>query len=286
MTAGLFPPDPLTPPPAVVSDLMEAVPGAFPDAAAAKRFVQLIYFPASRRWRYQLNGKSGNTFVLNLLFELEFGTPFTCRLTETDNQHPDFALFQQPQARLLANVLSTQEDVSAVLDFPGLSLATVRDPFSRARSGFRYLCRSHEIGDRRFLSERLRLNALARFDWERDPLTTRGFGKFLSYLAMIAGTEGADALDPHWLPQHLHIRPDLYKPDLIGRTEDLAAFATDLAARLDRPLPGLAGLKSNATAHAGGAGAFYDDPAMARMVRDLYAEDFRIFDYDPDRVGG
>lgn len=285
MTAKLFPPARIEAPPTVVSDLLKAAPSAFPDAAAAKRFVQLIYFPASRRWRYQLNGKSGNTFVLNLLFELEFGTPFTCRLTETDNQHLDFALFQQPQARLLANVLSTGEDVSAVLEFPGLSLATVRDPFSRARSGFRYLCRSHEVGDRRFLPERLRLNGLAGFDWERDPLTTRGFGKFLGYLTMIAEAEGADALDPHWLPQHLHIRPNLYKPDLIGRTEDLAAFAAELAARLDRPLPELSGLKSNATAHAGGGGAFYDDPAMAHMVRALYAEDFRLFGYDPDRIG-
>lgn len=212
MPPGLFPPASLTNPPQVVTELMEAAPGVFSDAATAKRFLQLIYFPASRHWRYQLNGKSGNTFTLNLLFELEFGGPFTCRLNDTDNQHPDFALFQLPAARLMENAIGAGDTIDAVLHFPGLSIATVRNPFSRAVSGFRYLCRSHETGDRRFLSERIRLNALEGFDWDKDPHSPRGFNKFLDYLERMAETEGPDKIDPHWLSQQLHIRPDLYKP--------------------------------------------------------------------------
>lgn len=282
MPPGLFPPASLTNPPQVVTELMKAAPGVFSDAAAAKRFLQLIYFPASRHWRYQLNGKSGNTFTLNLLFELEFGGPFTCRLNDTDNQHPDFALFQLPAARLMENAIGAEDTIDAVLHFPGLSIATVRNPFSRAVSGFRYLCRSHEIGDRRFLSERIRLNALEGFDWDKDPHSPRGFNKFLDYLGRMAETEGPDKIDPHWLSQQLHIRPDLYKPDLIGRTENLAPFAKELAERLDHPLPDLSRLKSNRTKKVSGSLFLYDDPAAIRKVRSLYAEDFIIFGYDPD----
>lgn len=206
---------------------------------AAQRFLQLIYFPSSYRWRYQLNGKSGNTFVLNLLFELEFGEKFTSRVANSGNQHPEFALFMLPSARLLANALSSSQALSSVLDFEDLSIATVRNPFDRARSGFTYLCRSHEAGDQRFLPERLRLNSLMQFDWETGPYTSKGFGKFLDYLTMMSESEGLESLDPHWLPQVLHIRPTLYKLDIIGRTENMASFAKDLAERLDQPLPNL-----------------------------------------------
>ncbi len=93
MQDKLFQPIPIESPPAPVADLMAAYPGAFGSVAAAQRFVQLIWFPPDRGWRYQLNGKSGNNFVLNLLFELEYGQPFSCHVAqaETGNQHPDFA---------------------------------------------------------------------------------------------------------------------------------------------------------------------------------------------------
>jgi Sulfotransferase family len=265
MSSPLFPTASPEKTPSVVAELLRTHPKSFSDAAAATRFLQLVYFPASRRWRYQLNGKSGNTFTLNLLFELEFGSRFTSHLVEASNQHPDFALFQLPVARLLSNALKAHDSLPAVLDFPGLSIATVRNPFTRARSGFHYLCRSHALGDRRFLPERLRLNALSEFDWENDAGTPGGFIKFLDYLTMMAAREGADKFDPHWMPQHLHIRPDLYKPDLIGRTEDLTRFATELAQRLDRPLPDLDGMKQNRNEK--NAADLYADPHGSHALR-------------------
>ena len=84
MQDKLFQPIQIETPPAPVTDLMAACPGAFGSVAAAQRFVQLIWFPPDRGWRYQLNGKSGNTFVLNLLFELEYGQPFSCHVAQAE----------------------------------------------------------------------------------------------------------------------------------------------------------------------------------------------------------
>ena len=282
MQDKLFQPIQIETPPAPVTDLMAACPGAFGSVAAAQRFVQLIWFPPDRGWRYQLNGKSGNTFVLNLLFELEYGQPFSCHVAqaETGNQHPDFALFLTSQTGLWGNTFQAGGTLEDVLDFPGLSLASVRDPYARALSGFFYLCRSHELGDRRFLPERIRMNALAGMDWDRDAGTPQGFARFLHYLKDSAEAFGAESLDPHWMPQALHIRPKIYRPDLIGRTEELDRFAKEVAARLDRPLPaGLEGLRRNASSRKDGRQDFYADPGLRGVVEQLYAADFELFEY-------
>ncbi|MBN9889805.1 sulfotransferase family 2 domain-containing protein [Salipiger abyssi] len=266
---------------------MKTYPEAFGAPEAAQRFVQNVWFPPSRAWRYQLNGKSGNTFVLNLLFELEYGTPFTCQVgqAETGNQHPDFALFQVLASGLWGNAFTAGGTLSDVVKFPGLSLATVRDPYARALSGFFYLCRSHALGDRRFLTERIRMNALAGMDWERDANTPQGFSRFLHYLRDSAEAFGAEDLDPHWMPQALHIRPEIYRPDLIGRTEDLAPFAKRVADRLDRPLPArMEGLRRNASSRPKDGPDFYAEPGLRGLVETLYARDFDLFDYS--RHGG
>ncbi|MCR8550902.1 sulfotransferase family protein [Salipiger sp. P9] len=277
-----------TPPPDPVPALMAVFPEAFGSVAAAQRFVQNIWFPPSRAWRYQLNGKSGNTFVLNLMFELEYGTPFTCRVAqgETGNQHPDFALFQVSQSGLWGNAFAAGGAIADVLGFPGLTLATVRDPYARALSGFFYLCRSHELGDRRFLTERIRMNALAGMDWDRDAGTPQGFSRFLHYLRDSAESFGAEDLDAHWMPQALHIRPGIYRPDLVGRTEELAPFARAVAARLDRPLPArLEGLRRNASSRPKEGPDFYAEPGLRALVETLYAADFELFEYPHHQPG-
>ncbi len=281
MNLPLFPPDDLFKPPPLVKALQEAHPGRFATAKAARRYISLIWFPPSRAWRYQLNGKSGNTFVLNLLFELEYRVPFRCNANpaETGNQHPDFALFSVPHAQLWSNSVKQEDDLDAVLDFPGLSLATVRNPYTRLVSGFFYLCRSHELSDRRFLPERIRLNALTGMDWDKEANTPAGFERFLNYIRDISENFGPEDLDAHWLPQALHIRPDIYKPDLVGRTEDLPKFAKDLCKQLDRPQPkSLAGLRRNASKRID-HDAFLSDPALRRIIEEVYASDFELFDY-------
>lgn len=267
--------------PPSVEGLCDAFGTQFGSIAAMRSFLDLIWFPKSRAWRYQLNGKSGNSFVLELLFELEFGVPFTTWVDPavTGNQHARFALFQVRDAGLYSNAMRENDTWQDFTSFSGLTLATVRDPYARALSGFFYLCRSHRLGDRRFLSERLRLNVLAKFNWDIHAGTAEGFDRFLCYLRDYADTVGSEALDAHWRPQVLHIRPDILRPDLIGRTEALGDFAVQVAKRLDRPLPArLDGFERNATDSAKQGGGFYT-PERRHIVKTLYAQDFEIFGY-------
>ncbi|MFN4057757.1 MAG: sulfotransferase family 2 domain-containing protein [Roseinatronobacter sp.] len=253
----------------------------FSSVNALESYLKLIVQPPSGAWRYQFNGKSGNTFVLNLMFELEHGVPFTARVdpAETGNQHPDFALFAQVGAGLLVTALNYYPTVPAFNNFPGLRLATVRNPYQRAISGFHYLCRSHRIGDRRFLNERLRMMALAGLNFETMSHTAQGFARFLGYVRDYAATFGADAVDPHWRAQALHIRPQLYRPDILGRTEELDLFAAAVAARLGKPLlSDTTALRQNAGEHAQSVD-WLQDPALRQVIEQVYAQDFELFDY-------
>lgn len=285
MLARLFlpaPPDLAKKRKALLEQMAAQVGSEFNSDTAMRQYLMLIMLPKSGAWRYQLNGKSGTTFVLNLLFELEHAVPFSTQVSgqDTGNQHPDFALFQQIEAGLLGTALDHTDSWESFCDFPGLRLATVRNPYLRAVSSFRYLCRSHRVGDRRFLSERLRLNALAGLDFNKDSETARGFGLFLSYVRDYYIAFGGEQLDAHWRPQNLHIRPDIYRPDLIGRTDEIDTFAKVLAEKLDRPLPkNIKDFRRNATCSDGEEDLLVD-PASRRIIEEIYAADFEIFEYD------
>lgn len=266
----------------LVAELHAAFGTEFSSSRAIESYLKLIVQPPRGAWRYQLNGKSGNTFVLNLMFELEHGVPFTARVdpAETGNQHPDFALFAQVNAGLLVTALAYYPSLQDFTDFSGLRLATVRNPYHRAISGFRYLCRSHRLGDRRFLNERLRMMALAGLDFESMSDTAQGFGRFLGYVRDYAVSFGADAVDPHWRAQALHIRPHLFRPDILGRTEELDLFAAAVAARLDRPLLSDSRLlRKNASSELP-TGAWLHHPELRKTIEQIYAQDFDLFDYE------
>ena len=58
------------------------------------------------------------------------------------------------------------------------------------------------------------------------------------------------------------------------------AFSKEVAARLDRPLPtGMEGLRRNASSRKGGQQDFYAEPGLRRIVEQLYAADFELFEY-------
>lgn len=272
----------------MVQSLKKRYPRRFSSQAAAKRYCGNLWFPKSKRWMYQLNGKSGNTFILGLLFELEFGVPFQAALSTKVNQHPDFALFQTCIAGVLANVAQRELSLQAFQDMPALRLATVRNPFDRALSGFFYLCRSQTVGDQRFLTERIRIQAMTQFDWTLDPNTPHGFVKFLSYVAQMQAQGDPMLVDAHWLPQEKHIEPTIYKPDLIGRTEAMGGFARNIAARLETDLPEEIETRLSRNESANSAtrterrAQFYSDPEAANLVRQIYEQDFELFGYEPD----
>lgn len=260
-------------------DLVQQHPALFPNLRTAERFCGNFFYPRSENWIYQLNAKSGNTSTFALLFELEFGVPFHVHLKTETNQHPDFALFQIGQAGLYATVRGRGLTLAEFDSFPGLRLATVRNPFTRAVSSFLYLCRSQKIGDRRFLSERIRISALGGFDWSRHDGTAKGFLKFLAYTRATQLQCTPDMIDAHWLPQVQHIQPTIYRPDLIGRVEELDKFAVEIAERLGKRPPKKKPHRNQSKKGDEKRIDFYADKAAVRMVREIYADDFTAFDY-------
>ena len=160
---------------------------------------------------------------------------------------------------------------------PAERICVVRDPFARAVSGFRYLCESHRRQSPWFARDRFRMNAVVRFDWSTEPDTARGFHKFLDYIAWQTDTEGPDAVDAHWRPQAVFVKPAVFRPTLVGRMEDMARYWQSLSERLGVALPGDAALWRNRQPQA--PDSLTEDTVARRRVRALYSGDYEAFGY-------
>lgn len=247
----------------------------FVDRPQARFLLNTIATPASRRWSFVANGKTGTTAALRALFEIEFATPLTVSLSDPDDLNDDPAPHRLYQNGVLA-VLAAQG--SSLVDIENsLRLTTVRHPATRAASAFRYICRADEMGHRAFLRERMAMDAHG-FDWQADRFVVRGFQKFLEI------TKDALAIDRtglsvnlHWRPQVLNIVPTAYRPHVIGRMETLDLFVAEVAARLERPTPRVA-IANRQPAY--NADVLLADPTCAGLIRDIYAADFDEFGYD------
>lgn len=272
-----LPPGPAT---AQAEAMRRAHPQDFPTADAAAQFLRSIHMPASLRWAFLNNGKSGTSSARRLLFRLEFGVPLTAEWDVPGDINSDAVVHHlQGPAGILRPALAIPEAAARLA--AALRITTVRHPLDRALSAFDYLCRSHELRHGWFAADRLRMNALVGFDWSRHPRTEQGFARFLDYVACIRAQAGAAAVDPHWRPQIENVRPALFRPDLVGRVEDMPGFFAALAARLDRPLPGdAADTASNRQHHRSDRAALLSAGNRA-AIRALYAADFDWLGYDP-----
>ncbi|MCB4454687.1 sulfotransferase family 2 domain-containing protein [Leisingera sp. McT4-56] len=246
------------------------------DAAA---YLTAICAPHSRRWVFCSNGKSGTSSAKRFLFELEFGARLNARFLSTTDINPD-AVSHQLIASDVFRPLSFMPDGLDVFA-QALRLATVRHPESRAVSAFLYLCKSNELGFQWFVRDRLHMNALVQFDWENDMRTPRGFEKFLRYIEICVENRGPQSVDPHWRPQHATIRPEIFLPGLIGKTEALPEFFKKIAEQLDQPLPGsweapAANKNPDQTAR-----AKLMSPAARKLIEKIYVQDFEQFGYQP-----
>lgn len=253
----------------------------FSDERDAVRYLKNIWYPKSKNWSYPLNGKAGNTFTLDLLFEIEFGFNFTSVFNTPANHHPDFAVFQQMNAGLLTNPVKDRLSLNEFETLPGVRIATVRNPFKRAVSSFRYFCRSHQFADQRFSLERVRINALEGFDWGKDPLTAIGFKKFVRYVYFTKEALPRVYVDAHWAPQTWNIQPDIFAPNLIGKVEDMSSFATAVRAELASEQPAAKGEgRKNKSDYADRDVDYFADAEVSQMLRQIYESDFERFEYE------
>lgn len=125
------------------------------------------------------------------------------------------------------------------------------------------------------------MNAVLGFDWTLDTRSPRGFLKFLDYIAWMQAEVGRFDINPHWRPQIDNVVPTIFRPQIIGRLEDMGAFYREVADQLGQPLPsGFDVRAANRQTYAGDRSAWLTPEARDRIAT-IYAADFNWLGYDP-----
>jgi hypothetical protein len=148
------------------------------------------------------------------------------------------------------------------------SFTFVRDPFSRALSGY--------------------LDKIVENHWEKERrLPPLGFEpdddvSFIEFLKAVEAQPDEEK-DIHWAPQHHLLAEGRIQFDFVGRFETLRDSLVQVADRIGIMIEPSMLLRT--TAHATGAadrlGEFYGDEEM-RLVREIYAADFANYGYSTD----
>ena len=259
-------------------------PDTFASRDAAAAYLGHIFMPHSRRWAYCGNGKSGTSSTKRFLFELEFGARLTVSLTLPSDINPDVASHHLSNADVFRPLSAMPQGLELLKNT--LRLTTVRHPATRALSAFFYLCRSNDEAHPWFARDRLRINALVGFDWHKDPRSATGFKKFLHYIEQTIDTGGADTVNPHWRPQVANIKPEILRPHLVGRTENLEHFYRAVAERLNVALAAdWQAPVANREPRTAAREALLTPDATALITR-IYRADFETFGYSPETFVG
>ncbi len=108
--------------------------------------------------------------------------------------------------------------------------------------------------------------------------TRDGFVRFLNYVQL--AMEHKDKLRPdnHWRPQWMDIRPDVFRPNIVGRTEALDQFVRDLSGHFDYEFVGKA-----PHLNAGDDRSrpdWLENADITALVGRIYERDFIEFGYD------
>lgn len=255
-------------------------PKAFLTPEIALEYLSNISVPASERWAYVNNAKTGTSSTKRFLFHLEFGVPLTVNfepLVDINADAVSHALSRAGVFRTLPHIVS-----GLLVLKNALRLATARHPVLRAMSSFNYLCLTDAESSPWLVNQRLRMNAMCGFDWSKDPGTHDGFVKFLTYLLDVEQRKGEVIDNPHLRPQVHNIRPEVFKPDLIGRTEDLPSFFRAIAERFDTAMPvDWVPPASNRLDSVANADALLSPQTEALMAQ-VFADDFTWLNEDVD----
>ncbi|WP_238368588.1 sulfotransferase family 2 domain-containing protein [Mesobacterium pallidum] len=257
--------------------------GGFATPARALQFLDYVVTPVSGAWAFRPNGKTGTTSTLHFLFHLEFGLPLRALVQDLGGMNTDSAAAHRLAEARVFSMLGARgdgRDPAEVLA-GALRLTTIRHPLDRAVSSFLYLCRAQELQSPLFADDRLRMGATTGFDWGAHPFTLTGFERFLDYVAAELPHHDARPLDSHFRPQVLNVLPQVLRPDLLGRCEDLPAFFRQIAARLERPLPPDIDLTTPRNRQDVPGRDALETPATRARVAAVYAADFDAFDYTP-----
>jgi hypothetical protein len=263
-------------------DQSYASAGAFFESREAHdAFFSYLITPKSGRWAFVSAGKTGTSSALDLLFSIEFGHRNTVSVNDPTDLNRD-AQTHRCLNHGIFRPLRGRADITSFQDYleKSVRIATVRNPVNRLWSAFRYLCRSGKESHPMFLGDRLKMCALVGFDWNSHPYNREGFTRFLEYIRIIKEETNGNGLNNHWKHQWMIIRPDFYKPDIIGRAENPSIFARDLIEMLNGD-PALETVWRNPSdAKDRELPEYFAEVSIRNTMADLYAEDFQAFGYD------
>lgn len=219
-----------------IKETMQRFPGQFRTSSIASEYLFRIILPPSRRWAYKPVAKCGSSSLLKLLFEIEFETKFTVKITnEDDNINDAHQSHVIANSRVFGRALEygySLHDVRLDARF-GERIVLVRDPYSRLVSAWEYICLSHAKRSRRFEFDRLRLSAVCGFDWDKHPHTVYGLRLFLDYVQAEMAAVGTDNVNEHWRPQYDAIKPEAFGPSIVGKLEKLQEFLSEMSRKLE-----------------------------------------------------
>lgn len=249
-----------------------AFPGHFRNVEEVAPFLSNLMAPVSGAWVYSGNAKTGTSSTRRFLFELEFGHKLSVSVTDEADANTDPGPHMLGRSGVFRPLSGHAEGLEVMQN--ALRLATARHPTTRALSAYHYLCVSHQRALPLLAMDRFRMNALVGFDWGSDPGSVTGFEKFLDYVHLEDLAEGHRGGDRHLRPQVHNLRPEVYQPQLIGRTEQLGTFFHAIAERLERPLP--ADWQVPMANHSGGGAAVHllTASVQARLAQ-TYAADYQ-----------
>lgn len=264
-----------------IIETQRAFPGRFASSTEAQQMLNRIWLPASERWAYAVLPKAAATTTLSLLFEAEFGVPFTARAMLPSDPNPDTGLHALTEHNIFSTALKLPRSLPDIASDPRLErIALVRHPEARAASAFEYVCYANDDAKWFFFADRAKMSALFGLNFETMAHSSAGFVRFLEYVAADLATNPPFTVDIHWRPLARLVFPDLFKPTLVGKAEAYDAFRRTLFERLGRPDPGAAphlnSRPSDDRSH------LFADPAARRLVREIYAADYEAFGYEPD----
>lgn len=257
-----------------------AFPGRFRARTEAQHMLDRIVFPASQRWAYAVMPKAATSTTLALLFEAEFGVPYTMRATIPSDPDSGTSLHHLVDHNIFATALQLPRSLADVAGDDDLErIVVVRHPEQRAASAFEYVCHCNDEHMFFMFPDRAKMAALFGLNFDTMTRTSDGFVRFLEYVAADLATNPTFTNNIHWRPQTQLIYPDLFKPTLVGKVEQYGRFRKRLFHRLGRPDPGASTVRNRHRFE--DDHRLFDDPAARRLVRDIYADDFQAFGYEP-----
>ncbi|WP_313335909.1 sulfotransferase family 2 domain-containing protein [Sphingobium yanoikuyae] len=262
---------------AAIEKTRSTFPDHFPSYEAAKRFLNLIIISPSNKWAFMSVGKVASSSILHMLFKSEYGVDLTVSIKPDRDINPDAAVHMladnQVFSRALLQGISATDLISG--GGPQERIVMLRDPMQRAVSAFRYFCLSDDRQSYWFVPDRLRINAALGFDWKMHPNTVEGFRLFLIYISREIERVGVDLVNGHWRPQYDVIKPEVYRPTIVGRMNDMNTFVQKFSDRTGLDLVPMPHANNQLN---DGRNALEIDEESINLVNCIYKRDFDLWD--------